>query len=297
MAERTLADLQEGYLAWLAVEADAAQHTLTAYRKDFQALGHHLPLTTPLADVTLDHIRGWLATLVPRAVQTRQRRIGTIRRALAWAVDEGWLAKSPAARIRLPKPGDRVAPGVPTFAEIQALLTAIGLQGRYRRRDLAAFSLCYSAALREDEVCQLTMASLNLDQRTVRVLGKGRKERVGRFDESTQRALRVYLATRADGREPDRPLFLNSQGRPWRPAGLRHCFHRHLRRIKPGYRIWVHGLRHARATHLYAVTRNLRFVQEMLGHASPATTAIYTHVDLQDTYDQAASQLAGLVTV
>jgi integrase/recombinase XerC len=262
-----------GYEDWLSGRADA---TRTAYVSDLCAFAQWMDrggVTIP-AEVDRLHLRRYLASLGTRrlARATVARKAAALRCYFAWAVRQGHLPEDPARSLRAPSGKGRL-PRVLSNGEIGALLDRPG-SSDLDQRDLAVLELLYAAGLRVSELCGLDRRGVDLRARTVTVLGKGGKERrVPIHDEATL-ALRQWLS---EGRNrmpgPAEAVFVNQRGARLGPRDVRRILDRLA--ASPTH---PHALRHTFATHLLDGGADLRIVQELLGHASLATTQIYTHV-------------------
>ena len=272
-----------------------SEHTARAYRADLEHLAAHVE---DPRQVTLPRLRAWLADMVHRgmAPSTIQRRVACVRGFFAWAEREGVVESNPAERLQAPK-RSRKLPNVLSQAAIdevmRAAITRLAESDEaVAARDLAIIELLYSSGLRVAELVGIGLDDIDLDERTVRVMGKGGKERAVPLGIPAAQALRGWLARRpeiATAQSPDR-LFLGVRGGALDPRVARRVVHDATAAAGPGAEIAPHGLRHAMATHLLDGGADLRSVQEMLGHASVATTQIYTHVSqerLREAFRQA----------
>lgn len=286
----------------LAAERALSRHTVRAYQGDVQSLLEYACRCGIGAPGALDlaTLRGWLAGQhqAGAARATLARRGAAARAFTAYACRRGWLATDPGPQLGTPK-ARRKLPQVLRREEMNLVLTEC--EDRARResaagerataalavRDVAVLELLYASAIRVSELCELDTGGLDRERRTVRVLGKGRKERVVPVGLPAMRALdrweeagRPVLANERSGSA----LFLGARGGRLDPRTARRIVHNLLRDAGP------HAIRHTAATHLLEGGADLRSVQEILGHASPATTQIYTHVSaerLKATYRQA----------
>jgi integrase/recombinase XerD len=280
----------EGFLSLLA--ARRAPRTVDAYRRDLADLAAFLARSPAQADA--DDIHAWLADLRARgqAPSSIARRAAAARSFYRHVVLLGLREDNPAAEVDLP----RRRPHLPRSlspAEVERLIDAATGTTPRTLRDRALVELLYGAGLRVSEAVGLDRGSVDLENRFVRCLGKGDKERIVPLGREAVEALRRYLARgrpHLDRRHrPD--LFLNAQGGALTRAGAFLV----LRRLagKAGLdptRVHPHLLRHSFATHLLEGGADLRSVQEMLGHADLGTTELYTHVSdrrRRDTYFRA----------
>jgi integrase/recombinase XerD len=268
----------EAYLALSA--ARLSPRTVEAYRRDLTGLAGWLG--RPLASVTTEELERWVAELRAAGLSpaTIARRIASLRSLFRHLVLIDAVTENPAADLELPRRIRRL-PRTLSPGEAERLIdAAVGTAPR-ALRDRALVELLYGAGLRVSEAVSLDRAGVDLDQRLVRTIGKGRKERVVPVGRPAVDALRRYLARgRPHLDRRHRPeLFLNAQGGPLTRAGAFLILRRLA--VKAGLepeRIHPHLLRHSFATHLLEGGADLRSVQEMLGHADLSTTELYTHV-------------------
>jgi integrase/recombinase XerD len=268
----------DGFLALVA--ARLAPRTVEAYRRDLAHLADWLGRSP--AEASVDDLAAYVAQLRAdgRAATTIARRLAAVRSFFRHQVLLGVRTDNPAANVELPK-RRRTLPRTLSPGEVERLLeAAVGTTPR-ALRDRALAELLYGAGLRVSEAVSLDRHAVDLENRFVRCLGKGSKERVVPIGREAAEALRRYLARgRPHLDRRHRPeLFLNAQGGPLTRAGAFFI----LRRLagKAGLepeRVHPHLLRHSFATHLLEGGADLRSVQEMLGHADLATTELYTHV-------------------
>jgi integrase/recombinase XerD len=268
----------ESFLALAA--ARLAPRTVEAYRRDLTALAGWLE--RPLASVTTEELQRWIAELRAEGLSpaTIARRVASIRSLFRHLVLVGAAGENPAAEVDLPRRIRRL-PRTLSPGEAERLIEAAAGTTPRALRDAALVELLYGAGLRVSEAVSLDRGGVDLDQRLVRTIGKGGKERVVPVGRQAVEALRRYLARgRPHLDRRHRPeLFLNAQGGALTRAGAFLI----LRRLaaKAGLepeRVHPHLLRHSFATHLLEGGADLRSVQEMLGHADLSTTELYTHV-------------------
>jgi integrase/recombinase XerC len=288
------------YERHLAVERDLSSHTVRAYVGDLTSMLRHCVALghADLTTVGLRDLRSWLAQQ-----QTRGRSRTTIaRRATAARGFTGWLARTgripqdPGAALGSPK-AHRPLPAALRQDEVRLLLDAAAERalgdGPVGLRDLAVLELLYATGVRVGELCGLDVDDVDHERRVVRVLGKGRKERSVPYGLPAQQALDRWLlrGRRALLREGSGPaLFLGARGGRVDQRTVRAMVHARLADVPGAPDLGPHGLRHTAATHLLEGGADLRSVQELLGHASLATTQIYTHVTterLRQAYQQA----------
>jgi integrase/recombinase XerD len=268
----------EGFLALLA--ARRAPRTVDAYRRDLDSLGRALDHSP--ATATTEELELWIAELRGQglAATTVARRIAAARTFFRHLVLLGQRGDNPAAELDLPRRLRRL-PRTLSPGEAERLIDAAAGTTPRSLRDAALVELLYGAGLRVSEAVGLARNAVDLDQRLVRCIGKGDKERIVPIGRQAAEALRRYLSRgrpHLDTRH--RPeLFLNARGGPLTRAGAFLIVRRLAEKagLDPA-RVHPHLLRHSFATHLLEGGADLRSVQEMLGHADLATTELYTHV-------------------
>jgi len=277
---------------YLRLSRRMSEHTVDAYLGDLRALLEYLGLGWDVLPgelsgaLTQRRIRSWLADTLARggARSTIARHTAAIRNFTAWAVREEILASDPAATLTSPRADQRL-PTPLDESDARALVNlarAEALDGSpSQMRTWAILELTYACGLRVSEVCALDVSSLNREALTVRVLGKGNKERVVPYGPPAQEALDHWLVRgrpQLAGDASGSALFLGDRGGRIDPRVVRSMVHKMAAKADV-HDIAPHGLRHSTATHLLQGGADLRAVQEMLGHASLATTQRYTHVD------------------
>ncbi|MGJ3507186.1 tyrosine recombinase XerC [Enemella sp. A6] len=291
------AEPMDGWLRHLDRERNVSTNTVRAYRQDLIDLAVFLgaevddseagaPATMP-EQVTLTDLRAWLADLRRRgaARTTMARRTSAVRGFFGWAQRSGLISGDPSRALRSPKAAQHL-PRTLTRAETDELFAAAVAaaaddEGPMGRRDVAVLELLYGAGIRVGELCALNLDSIDAQRRTVRVVGKGNKERVVPLGVPALRAVDDWLAVRgrvAAGAPTTNALLLGARGARLDPRVARRIVYRALEAVPGAPEMGPHGLRHAMATHLLEGGADLRSVQEMLGHNSLATTQLYTHV-------------------
>lgn len=291
-----LLDAAEAFAGWLREERGNSPHTVRAYTGDVRQFMAHLAGRgiTRLDQVRLAELRSWLAAMQTRGAgpATLQRRSGVMRVFFGWAAREGLVAQDPAAGLGSPRVPRRLPPVLASadLDEMFAAATARAAEteGPVGVRDVAILEVLYGCGIRVSELCGLDLTDLDRSRGTLRVLGKGNKERTVPAGEPAWRALdawlevRPQLAARAttgqSGRASRKALFLGARGARMDPRVVRRVVHQALAAVPQAPDLGPHGLRHAMATHLLEGGADLRTVQEILGHESLATTQIYTHV-------------------
>jgi integrase/recombinase XerC len=273
-----MTDPLAAFLRYLAVEKNASPHTRRSYRGDlveFQAFCESRGSPAPAA-VDARLIRAYLAHLHTRGLDpvTVGRRLAAVRSWFRFLVRRGVLARNCARDVRGPRPSRKLVSFLPVD-EAMPMVDARALGGRARERDVAILELLYASGLRVSELTGLDVDGVDATAMTVRVLGKGGKERVIPFGASAGRALERWLGRRGSGRGP---LFLNARGGRLTPRSVHTIVRRAAKAAGIARRVSPHTLRHTFATHLLDGGADLRMVQELLGHRRLSTTQRYTHV-------------------
>ncbi len=283
---RSLESARAAFIAHLELERDRSPHTLRAYDGDLRSLLAHAAFLGAVEPVELDLsvLRSWLARerAAGASRATLARRGSTARTFTAWAHRRGLLPTDPGQRLATPK-GHRTLPDVLRVDEAIALVTVAGEEPE-DHRDRAVLELLYATGIRVGELCGLDAADLDPGRRVVRVLGKGRKERAVPYGLPAQEALDRWVThgRPAWAREiSGSALFLGRRGGRVDARTVRTLVHRRLAGVPGAPDLGPHGLRHSAATHLLEGGADLRSVQELLGHATLATTQIYTHVSIE----------------
>jgi len=285
----------------LEVERSLSVHTIRAYLGDLESLLTHLE-SIGVADISqleLVHLRSWLANqqIKGGARTTLSRRAVSVRLFTKWAVKNKYLAKDVAATLATPK-GHRTLPGVLEIADAKTAMDSLATRAVEEEspislRDVAMVELLYATGARVAELCGLDLSDIDYDRQTIRVLGKGNKERTIPLGNPAMKALNAWLK---DGRDSvknsqsENAVFLGARGKRIDQRTVRTVVYNALEAIEGIERMGPHALRHSAATHLLEGGADLRTVQEILGHASLATTQIYTHVSterLQKAFKQA----------
>jgi len=287
------------YLRHLAIERGRSAHTVAAYRRDLSRFLETLSVVevrSP-AGMAPEHVVGFLRGLregpAPLAASSVARMSSSVRGFTRFLVDEGRLAKDPAADIVGPKQPDRL-PKALTIAQVESLLAATGGEEPAALRDRALLELLYATGARVSEAVSLNVDDLVGEDGTaemVRLLGKGGKQRIVPVGSFARAALDAYLVRArpllsARGRATP-ALFLGMRGARLSRQNAWLVIRAAGERAKLGVEISPHSLRHSFATHLLQGGADVRVVQELLGHASVATTQIYTRVTadaLRDVY-------------
>ena len=285
----------------LEVERNLSIHTVRAYLGDLESLLNYLEQigVSDISQLELSHLRSWLANQQVKggARTTLSRRAVSVRLFTKWAVKNNFLAKDVAATLATPK-GHRTLPEVLGIDDAKIAMESMATRAAEEEtpialRDVAIVEMLYASGARVAELCGLDLSDIDNDRQTIRVLGKGNKERTIPLGNPAMRALSTYLK---EGREclqnsiSGNAVFLGARGKRIDQRTVRTVVYNALQAIEGIERMGPHALRHSAATHLLEGGADLRTVQEILGHASLATTQIYTHVSterLQKVFKQA----------
>ncbi len=285
----------------LEVERNLSAHTIRAYLGDLSSLLNHLEVLNVknISQLELSHLRSWLANLQVKGASrtTISRRAVSVRLFTKWALKNKYIATDIGASLATPK-GHRTLPEVLGIDDAKLAMDSMATRAAEEEtpmslRDVAMVEILYASGARVAELCGLNLADIDYNRQTIQVLGKGNKERVIPIGNPAMRALKKWLE---DGRahmmneKSEKAVFLGARGKRIDQRAVRSVVYEALTAIEGIERMGPHALRHSAATHLLEGGADLRTVQEILGHASLATTQIYTHVSterLQKAFKQA----------
>ena len=285
----------------LEVERNLSAHTIRAYLGDLSSLLNHLEVLNVknISQLELSHLRSWLANLQVKGASrtTISRRAVSVRLFTKWALKNKYIATDVGASLATPK-GHRTLPEVLGIDDAKLAMDSMATRAAEEEtpmslRDVAMVEILYASGARVAELCGLNLADIDYNRQTIQVLGKGNKERVIPIGNPAMRALKKWLE---DGRahmmneKSEKAVFLGARGKRIDQRAVRSVVYEALTAIEGIERMGPHALRHSAATHLLEGGADLRTVQEILGHASLATTQIYTHVSterLQKAFKQA----------
>lgn len=296
----------DAYERHLGVERALSQHTVRAYVGDVVSLIAHLhgvdgspetvapPDDADLSGLDIRELRSWLAAQHAAGTSraTMSRRSAAARTFTAWATRSGYLPADPGIHLASPRRG-RTLPGVLNADQANAVVRAVEAGAAeldaVALRDHAIVEMLYATGVRVSELCGLDLDDLDFSRRLVRVLGKGNKERMVPFGAPAERAVRLWLQTArpelmraGKGRAtPGAAVFLGARGGRIDQRTVRRIVHEAVSAVPGTADMGPHGLRHTAATHLLEGGADLRSVQELLGHATLATTQLYTHVTVE----------------
>ena len=291
-------DAVDAYLEHLRTVRQASAHTLAGYANDLRQIRRFLSERADVTDwgqVTPHHLRRFLVALSENSYSRASlaRKLSSLRSFFRYLRSRGGLEQDPTVGLITPRIGRRL-PVFLYLEEMERLLAAPAADTPVGLRDRALLETLYATGMRVSE-----LVSLDVDQVTdtdeIRVVGKGRKERLVFLGNAAQAALQEYLrrgraAWAAHGGREEPALFLNRQGARLTDRSVRRLVHKYALAACARHGLSPHSLRHSFASHLLEAGADLRTIQELLGHASLATTQIYTHVSpgqLQEVYRRA----------
>ena len=278
------------FLEYLSVERGASAHTLRGYTADLTEFSRFLAEEGigGFSSADARAVRAHVARLHQRKLSkaTIARKLAAVRSCFRFLARRGTLETNPARQVRSPRLGRRLPSFLPVDEATASLDAGPGPEAA-AVRDHALVEVLYGSGLRVAEGCGLDVDDLDEGRRTVRVLGKGDKERVVPIGERALEALAAHLAVRGRRRGP---LFLNRRGGRLTPRSAHRIVRAWARRSSIDQRVTPHTLRHSFATHMLSAGADLRLIQELLGHSRLSTTQRYTHVSpehLMKVYDRA----------
>ncbi len=289
------------YTLHLTKERSLSEHTTRAYLGDLTSFFDNLELqkVDDLSEVTIAHIRSWLATQQVKggARTTLSRRAVSIRLFTKWATKKGFLAKDIGLTLATPR-GHRTLPEVLSISDATVAMDSLATRVAEEEsatsiRDCAILEVLYASGARVSELCGLDLDDIDYQRNTILVLGKGNKERTIPLGNPAMKALNNWIKNArpeiVNGTSGE-AVFLGIRGKRIDQRTVRTVVYEALEALEGAQRLGPHALRHSAATHLLEGGADLRTVQEILGHASLATTQIYTHVSterLQKAFKQA----------
>jgi integrase/recombinase XerD len=272
---------------FLMLEHGTAPTTLEAYQRDVERLVQYARVkgATLPADITSRMLREFVYQLkdLGLAPSSIRRNISAVRTYFRFLLSDGVVARDPSERIETPKRW-RTLPDVLSVEEVGRLIAAPTLDDPLVFRDRAMLELAYGAGLRVSEWITLGLRDVLMEEKLVRVFGKGSKERLVPIGRSAIGAAATYIRESRPRLEKGKGkgvLFLNARGEPLSRMGAWKILRKYVERVGITKEVSPHTLRHSFATHLLEGGADLRSVQEMLGHADISTTQVYTHVDQQ----------------
>jgi integrase/recombinase XerC len=287
------------FIQYLKAERNASPHTLEAYSRDLEQfsafISQQIDPSLTIRQLTHLHIRRYLASIHKELSKgSAGRKLAAIRSLFRFLLRRGILEKNPAELVSSPK-REKKLPFHLDIDEVTTLIEAPDAITPLSMRDRAILETLYSSGLRVSELTGLNIGGADLAAGSVKVLGKGGKERIVPLGSKAVKALEEYLDLRGS-RELNAPLFLNSRGGRLTRRSVARIVDRYMIHLETMKKASPHTLRHTFATHLLEGGADLRSIQEMLGHASLSTTQKYTHVSIDrllEVYDKAHPKAKG----
>lgn len=294
--------LIERFSAYLQHERAVSPHTYKNYLVDLQQFVTFLQEKYPelaaagegrFAEIDVSVIRGYVSRMYDSwSPSSMARKLASLRTFFSFCMRQGLAESNPAKEVATPKIPKRV-PKFLTVDEVFALLDAAAGGDVLGSRDKAILELLYASGLRVSELVGLNLEDVDLGSQTVRVLGKGRKERIVPMGEKACAAISIYLGLRSEllSRNPaEKGFFLNRHGGRLTARSIERLLGKYIQRSGLQKTVTPHVLRHTFATHLLGAGADMRGIQELLGHSSLSTTQKYTHVGIEklmEAYDNA----------
>lgn len=282
----------QDFTDFLTLSARKSPQTVKAYVGDVQSfLEYATAITSDITDIDQYVIREWLASdYEHHQASTIGRRIASIRAFFKWAKSAGIVTVNPALAIKTPKKPQSL-PKVLSQKQMTQMLQRESDEV-IAVRDIAILELLYATAIRVSELCGLDIADINFEEMSIKVIGKGNKERIVPFGAPCRGAIEKWISLRSSIKivEKQPALFLGARGKRIDPRVVREVVYKTIEALGEIEKLGPHAIRHSAATHMMESGADLRTLQEILGHSNLSTTQIYTHVSvkrLQDVFNQA----------
>ena len=279
----------EKFIRYLEIEKNYSKYTISNYRLDLEGFKKFLG-DSALEKIDYLVLRKYLAILKEKNLKNRTvgRHLSTLRSFFKFLIREGHLKTNPIASLSSPKQ-EKPLPLFLTEEEVTKLIGSVKLDDERGFRDRAVIETFYSTGIRVSELVGLNIEDIDFIGAVIKVLGKGKKERIVPIGDIALSAIRAYLERRKKEQEAG-ALFLNKSGKRITDRGIRNIIDKYIRIASIRQGVSPHTLRHSFATHLLNRGADLRSVQELLGHVNLSTTQIYTHLTtekLKKVYDKA----------
>ena len=281
------------FIAHLKIDKNRSENTLRSYKTDLELFFENCVSQNikNLKDIDLNNMRNWLADLKSKEVTntTISRRVSSLKVFFNWAIKTKKINQNPTLRLISPKI-NKTLPNILGSKQAVALLdSSANLEDEQdsvaiRMRDHAILEILYATGIRVSELVGLDLKDISFSNQTLKVLGKGQKERIVPFGIPAKEALEVYLKeSRLDFEtsQSNQAAFLGQRGKRLNVRQVRRILEKAIERLSDVIQVSPHDLRHSAATHMLEGGADLRIVQELLGHASLATTQKYTHVTIE----------------
>jgi len=277
----------EKFLRYLEIERNASEHTILNYRHDLEEFRSFLK-DIDVASIDYLFVRKYLAHLKEKnlTVRTVSRKLSSLRSLFKFLIKEGYIKINPTDSIVSPKQ-EKLLPKFLTEEDMVRLIEAPDTATVKGLRDRAILETLYSTGMRISELVAMREDDVDFIGSTVKVFGKGKKERMLPIGDRALRAIRSYIEKRVG---QSRMIFLNKNKKPLGARGIRKVINAYIMKISLKVHVSPHTMRHSFATHLLNRGADLRSVQELLGHVNLSTTQIYTHLTtdkLKSVYEKA----------
>ena len=279
MKENKLPECMQKYIDTLQYERKLSKNTILSYQDNLKTFWEYIAPKDPL-QIKKEDIEKFLKFEQEKKVTTKAHCFTVLQHFYLFCLEEGFITQNPCETIHLPKLPDKL-PNYLTYEEVDRLLD-MPLKTDYDYRTKAMLELLYATGMRVSELLSLRFSNIDLENTLVRVEGKGSKERIIPFNDTSKKYLELYLNSYRpklvkQGKNYEE-LFLNNRGTPMTRQGLFKLIKQLCKELGIQKNVSPHILRHSFATHLLNAGADLRVIQEFLGHSSISTTQIYTHV-------------------
>ena len=281
---KILNEIKYNKLIFLENRNHLSPYSLRNQRQDIETFISFLYLNKDEL-LTIDIIRKFISVLRSNRSQSSVRRIiSNLKMYFDYLTDNKIISKNLFTEISTPKI-EKKLPSVATLEEIDLMIEKVDSKSKLGKRDKAIIELIYSAGLRVSEVNNLNLADVDLSMNQAVIFGKGSKYRSVIFSQSTSNILKEYLNIRESYEAKEKSFFLSNSGKRLSIRSVQHIIKKYIKIAGLNPKYHTHTLRHSFATHLLDGGADLRVVQELLGHSSPKTTEIYTHISIEKSRD------------
>ena len=282
--KKILNEIKYNKLIFLENRNHLSPYSLRNQRQDIETFISFLYLNKEEL-LTIDIIRKFISVLRSNRSQSSVRRIiSNLKMYFDYLTDNKIISKNLFTEISTPKI-EKKLPSVATLEEIDLMIEKVDSKSKLGKRDKAIIELIYSAGLRVSEVNNLNLADVDLSMNQAVIFGKGSKYRSVIFSQSTSNILKDYLNIRESYEAKEKSFFLSNSGKRLSIRSVQHIIKKYIKIAGLNPKYHTHTLRHSFATHLLDGGADLRVVQELLGHSSPKTTEIYTHISIEKSRD------------
>jgi len=282
--KKILNEIKYNKLIFLENRNHLSPYSLRNQRQDIETFISFLYLNKEEL-LTIDIIRKFISVLRSNRSQSSVRRIiSNLKMYFDYLTDNKIISKNLFTEISTPKI-EKKLPSVATLEEIDLMIEKVDSKSKLGKRDKAIIELIYSAGLRVSEVNNLNLADVDLSMNQAVIFGKGSKYRSVIFSQSTSNILKEYLNIRESYDAKEKSFFLSNSGKRLSIRSVQHIIKKYIKIAGLNPKYHTHTLRHSFATHLLDGGADLRVVQELLGHSSPKTTEIYTHISIEKSRD------------